>query len=329
MSQTTLQLPTTGTVSGLSYTTQLNAHLAALASNNSGATEPTVTFAFMKWWDTSADPALEKVRNVANSAWITVGSLSSAGVYTPLIGAGAITQTMIADGSISTGKIADVAVTSGKLGSGSVVEAKIGSGAVTEGKIGAGAVTTDKLGANAVTSAKMSNTGASAGAYTNANVTIDAAGRVIAIASGTPGGANLVKLGTLTLTSGSSLALTSISASKALVIVLNGARASNNLNHLELALSSNNGSSYGSSFRITNSGSAGTPAYGGLITIFNTGVTATNKTIVPQIWDSQSDGGYWGTVAVDSGITGIVNALRISASSGNLGTGTAEIYGLQ
>ena len=50
----------------------LNDLFAALVSQNSGATEPLVTFANMVWVDTTDD--LLKVRNEANSGWITVGA---------------------------------------------------------------------------------------------------------------------------------------------------------------------------------------------------------------------------------------------------------------
>ncbi|MBF4312205.1 hypothetical protein EAY03_20700, partial [Vibrio anguillarum] len=38
------------------------------------ATEPTQTFAFMEWIDTSTTPAIIKRRNADDNAWITIGS---------------------------------------------------------------------------------------------------------------------------------------------------------------------------------------------------------------------------------------------------------------
>jgi hypothetical protein len=62
-----------GNASGANVRTDLNNCILALVSNSSGSSEPTTTFAFQFWVDTNPTPNLLKVRNAANSAWITVG----------------------------------------------------------------------------------------------------------------------------------------------------------------------------------------------------------------------------------------------------------------
>jgi hypothetical protein len=57
----------------------INDNLAALFSQSSGSSAPTVTVAFQPWVDTSSSPPVWKVRNGSNSAWITVGVLDPAG----------------------------------------------------------------------------------------------------------------------------------------------------------------------------------------------------------------------------------------------------------
>ena len=57
----------------------INDNLAALYSQNSGASAPSTTVAFQPWVDTSSSPPVWKVRNASNSAWITVGVLDPAG----------------------------------------------------------------------------------------------------------------------------------------------------------------------------------------------------------------------------------------------------------
>lgn len=61
--------------SGSAVRADLNLALGALVSNSSGATEPTTTFAYMWWADTTA--GILKQRNAANSAWINVLTLST------------------------------------------------------------------------------------------------------------------------------------------------------------------------------------------------------------------------------------------------------------
>jgi hypothetical protein len=61
---------------GTPFLTDLNNHLLAIVSNNSGATAPSTTFAYQWWADTTT--GLLKIRNAANSAWVTVGTLASA-----------------------------------------------------------------------------------------------------------------------------------------------------------------------------------------------------------------------------------------------------------
>lgn len=67
----------------------INAALQALASNNSGATEPSSTYAYQWWADTTT--GILKQRNAANSAWINVLNLAT-GVPTGTAAAGANTD---------------------------------------------------------------------------------------------------------------------------------------------------------------------------------------------------------------------------------------------
>lgn len=64
------------------FRADLNNVLAAIASQNSSGTAPTVTFANMIWYDTTNNQI--KKRNEANSAWITLGTIDeTAGTFTP------------------------------------------------------------------------------------------------------------------------------------------------------------------------------------------------------------------------------------------------------
>jgi hypothetical protein len=58
---------------GAAVRSDLNGQLAAIVSNNSGATEPATMYAYQWWADTTA--GLLKIRNAANNAWITLREL--------------------------------------------------------------------------------------------------------------------------------------------------------------------------------------------------------------------------------------------------------------
>ena len=62
--------------SGAAFRSDVNNGLAAIVSQNSGATLPSTTYAYQWWADTTT--GLLKIRNAANSAWITVGTLADA-----------------------------------------------------------------------------------------------------------------------------------------------------------------------------------------------------------------------------------------------------------
>ncbi len=63
--------------SGAAVRADINAQLDAIASNNSGASEPATTFPYQWWPDTSSNKL--KIRNGANNAWIVVGTLDTTG----------------------------------------------------------------------------------------------------------------------------------------------------------------------------------------------------------------------------------------------------------
>lgn len=74
-----------------SVRTDINDNLAALFSQSSGSAAPTTTVAFQPWIDTSSSPPVWKVRNAANSGWITIGVLDttfSVGGLTPIANGG-------------------------------------------------------------------------------------------------------------------------------------------------------------------------------------------------------------------------------------------------
>jgi hypothetical protein len=60
---------------GAAVRSDLNDALAAIVSQNSSATAPATTYAYMWWADTTT--GLLKIRNAANSGWVTLGTLAS------------------------------------------------------------------------------------------------------------------------------------------------------------------------------------------------------------------------------------------------------------
>lgn len=62
--------------SGAAFRADLNLVLAALVSQNAGATAPATTYAHMPWVDTSGGTPILKFRNAANSAWLTMGNMA-------------------------------------------------------------------------------------------------------------------------------------------------------------------------------------------------------------------------------------------------------------
>jgi hypothetical protein len=61
--------------SGAAFRSDLNNGLSAIVSQNSGSAEPSTTYAYMWWADTTT--GLLKIRNAANNAWVTVGTLAT------------------------------------------------------------------------------------------------------------------------------------------------------------------------------------------------------------------------------------------------------------
>ncbi len=61
---------------GVSFLGDLNNTLAAIVSNNSGATEPALMYPYQWWADTTT--GILKQRNTANNAWINKNVLSAA-----------------------------------------------------------------------------------------------------------------------------------------------------------------------------------------------------------------------------------------------------------
>lgn len=87
--------------SGANFRSELNTILAAIVSQNSGSTAPSTTYAYQWWIDSSVNPALLKIRNAANDAWITVGDVTAANLGLLTTASAASTYLALAGGTIT------------------------------------------------------------------------------------------------------------------------------------------------------------------------------------------------------------------------------------
>lgn len=81
--------------SGLGFRSDANNALAAVVSQNSGVAQPSTTYAYQWWADTTT--GLLKIRNAANNAWITVGTLADANLGLLSLAGGTLTGAVLAD----------------------------------------------------------------------------------------------------------------------------------------------------------------------------------------------------------------------------------------
>lgn len=81
MSQGSLVIPTTGTLSGLQLVNAINDAVDNLVTQASGSTDPSTLTGGVKpysfWLDTSVSPNVLRMRNAANTAWAAMGTISA------------------------------------------------------------------------------------------------------------------------------------------------------------------------------------------------------------------------------------------------------------
>jgi hypothetical protein len=87
--------------SGANFRAELNSILAAIVTNNSGSTAPSTTYAYQPWVDTGVSPALLKLRNGANTDWVTVGDVTAANLGLLTQAAAASTYLALAGGTVT------------------------------------------------------------------------------------------------------------------------------------------------------------------------------------------------------------------------------------
>ena len=65
---------------GANFLSDINLALGAIATNNSGATEPAAPYSYQWWADTGSTPPMLRQRNASNTAWmpmIELGKLAA------------------------------------------------------------------------------------------------------------------------------------------------------------------------------------------------------------------------------------------------------------
>jgi len=100
---------------GAAFRADLNNALLAIVSQNSGATAPPTTYAYQWWADTTT--GLLKIRNAANSAWVTVGTLASTNLGLLALSGGTLTGllTFFKGANIASATTVDLTAATGNL----------------------------------------------------------------------------------------------------------------------------------------------------------------------------------------------------------------------
>ena len=118
----TLQIATTGTLSGVGENTAINAIASALATMSQSGTAPTTSSTGLSslagvWWHDTADGTI-RVRNQADTAWVTIGTINeTANTFAPA-GSGGSTYLVIGGGTLTgalTVQSGGVSITAGGL----------------------------------------------------------------------------------------------------------------------------------------------------------------------------------------------------------------------
>lgn len=143
-------------------------------------------------------------------------------------------------------------------------------------------------------------------------------------------GGGLTLIGTITTTSGTTQALTSIpNTYKSLRLVFKGVSASSSYG-LTLALSSTNGAAYGAAAALTTAGGTNSArSYYGTVDIDVYTAAVTGKIAkVALVQDTGGISGSTATLAVLTNTAAACVALRVGTDAGTLDAGTVEVYGV-
>lgn len=231
--------------------------------------------------------------------------------------------------------------------------------AISTAKIADSAVSTAKIADDAVTADKLNDTGVTAASYTNANITVDAQGRVTSASNGSSG-AGLAFISSTDLSNNATLTFTGFDSGTydAYLIKFANVIPSAGLTQLSMRTSTNGGSSYDSgasdysyAYRtLTSQGSpsdtnAGDDAHTQILLTPVVGSDANEEGVTMDLHINgphlaQQTNVHWtGTFTDNAGLgTAIqgagrrrsnadVDAIQLFFSSGNLESGTISIYG--
>ena len=199
--------------SGAAFRSDVNGALAAGVTQNSGAAEPAVTYAYMPWADVTS--GIFKIRNAGNNGWISLFLLDCTASFIPP-NAGLITNAGIS---------ASAAIALSKLATGALPTA------ITVANANIVSPIADTNLATIATAGKVSNSATTAASANTANaiVTRDAsgnfsAGTVAAALTGTASGnSRLVRTAEVATTSGTSIDFAGIpSWARRITVALNG-----------------------------------------------------------------------------------------------------------
>jgi hypothetical protein len=160
-------------------------------------------------------------------------------------------------------------------------------------------------------------------------LTLPATTGTVALTADIPAATGLVYIGSGVGDGTTGVSFTSIPSYSALLLKIDGSNSATGALSLRVELSSNNGSSYGATRQITSSDATTQAPYippiVGMVHISNTSAASTNKTITPATVNCDTT---YATVATETVITGVINALRVT-SSGASAFYAVTVFGIQ